>query len=352
MTINKHINQLLYTYDCVIIPDFGGFVTRYYPAEIQEGTYMFRPPSKRISFNERLKENDGLLAHYLSKQEGITYQEALQSIEISVRSWRRILESGNKITLEGVGKMYANAEGKIQFSPALDVNFLTSSYGLTIFRSPAISEDSMLTQNITNSAERSIKNLETRDKVYYSNAFSGIFRAALVLVPFGTVVFLALDSSKIFNSDSSKSSSAIMPGIELIQETLYTKNTIEEELPKSETQFVEEKDNAVEEAPKEIKRAEPVEVKEAVLAPVESPNTKITNSLAPFQIIVGAFVIEENAKALTQSLINAGFEAHILPKEGNFYKVSAGGFSSQNEARETLNRAKAEVNAEAWVRKM
>ncbi|MDA9349687.1 hypothetical protein N9R21_07960, partial [Polaribacter sp.] len=27
MTVEKYINELLYRYDCVIVPNFGGFIT-------------------------------------------------------------------------------------------------------------------------------------------------------------------------------------------------------------------------------------------------------------------------------------------------------------------------------------
>ena len=355
MTINEHISQLLFSYDCVIIPDFGGFVTRYYPAEIQEGTYMFRPPSKRVSFNARLKENDGLLAHYMSKQEDISYQEALQSIEISVRSWRRILESGNKITLEGIGKMYANAEGSIQFSAALDVNFLTTSYGLTIFRSPAISQDSYLQQNILQSAETSVNKLETRDKIYYTQAFSSMFRAALFLVPLGTIVFLALDSGDWLNRDSKNNTSAIIPGVELILDSTKKRDTLAttyEQKPQQTAKPTDEK--PVEIAPTENSTAQ-AEATPEVIKEIAAPNVENTASkqvaLAPYQIIVGAFGLEENAEALFISLKNAGFNPVMLPKEGNLYKVSAGGFNQSADAQPVLARVKAEVNAEAWVKK-
>ncbi|GCD80838.1 HU domain-containing protein [Schleiferia thermophila] len=209
MTINQHIIQLLYSYDCVIIPGFGGFVSKYFPAEIQEGTYMFRPPSKRISFNARLKENDGLLAHYISRKEGVSYQEAMQMIEISVRSWQRIIESGNKVTLEGIGKLYSDAEGNLQFSPALEANFLTSSYGLGMFRSPAITEESIVAQTIRKQAQIEGSVAESRNAtVLLTNFYSAMKVAAVLLVVF-TVVYIAYENSHYLSKNSTDSFSYI-----------------------------------------------------------------------------------------------------------------------------------------------
>ncbi|MFN2430356.1 MAG: hypothetical protein ABR574_10085, partial [Cryomorphaceae bacterium] len=34
--LDQYINELLYDYDCVILPQLGGFVTNYKPAQIDE----------------------------------------------------------------------------------------------------------------------------------------------------------------------------------------------------------------------------------------------------------------------------------------------------------------------------
>ena len=56
--IDKHINELLYNHDCVIVPEFGGFVTNYASAKIHPVQHTFTPPSKNIVFNKNLKNND------------------------------------------------------------------------------------------------------------------------------------------------------------------------------------------------------------------------------------------------------------------------------------------------------
>ena len=59
MSIFKHIVDLLYNNDCVILPGFGAFVLKNKSA-FRKGDEFF-PPSKYVSFNSMLKENDGLL---------------------------------------------------------------------------------------------------------------------------------------------------------------------------------------------------------------------------------------------------------------------------------------------------
>ena len=63
----QHIEALLLENDCVIIPDFGGFIAHYSPAKIDSDTGQFLPPCRTIGFNAQLILNDGLLTQsYMS----------------------------------------------------------------------------------------------------------------------------------------------------------------------------------------------------------------------------------------------------------------------------------------------
>ena len=44
MKIEEHISELLFEHDCVIVPDFGGFVCNYAPARIDPVKHLFEPP--------------------------------------------------------------------------------------------------------------------------------------------------------------------------------------------------------------------------------------------------------------------------------------------------------------------
>ena len=50
-TISKYISELLFLHDCVIIPEFGGFVGNNKSAVLNEITRTISPPSKEILFN-------------------------------------------------------------------------------------------------------------------------------------------------------------------------------------------------------------------------------------------------------------------------------------------------------------
>lgn len=47
----RHIEILLLENDCVIIPDFGGFIAHYQPARYIKEENLYLPPVRTIGFN-------------------------------------------------------------------------------------------------------------------------------------------------------------------------------------------------------------------------------------------------------------------------------------------------------------
>ena len=74
--IEPYISELLYLHDCVIIPNFGGFVGNKKSAVLNKNTHTVLPPSKEILFNKNLKVNDGLLISHLANKEKISNDQA------------------------------------------------------------------------------------------------------------------------------------------------------------------------------------------------------------------------------------------------------------------------------------
>ena len=60
MQLNQYISELLYRYECVVVPGLGAFLTHKVSAEIDAQAQVFSPPKKRLSFNEQLQQNDGV----------------------------------------------------------------------------------------------------------------------------------------------------------------------------------------------------------------------------------------------------------------------------------------------------
>lgn len=130
MNLANYINDLLFRYDCVIVPNFGGFITNKISASLNEETQTFIPPTKQIGFNVNLKHNDGLLANYIASEENISFEKANSIIDAKVFEWLTNLEN-ETIEIASIGKMNQNSERQLVFEPNASTNFLTDSFGLS-----------------------------------------------------------------------------------------------------------------------------------------------------------------------------------------------------------------------------
>ena len=130
ITLEKYIPELLFNLECLIIPDFGGFVTRTETAAFDEQNMSFRPPFRSISFNKNLVINDGSLIHHVMNTEKITYEQASIAIKYAVAKWNSTLIEKKRLEINGIGVFSLFTDQTIQFEPKIDVNFLIESFGL------------------------------------------------------------------------------------------------------------------------------------------------------------------------------------------------------------------------------
>ena len=78
--VEKYISELLFKHDCVIVPNFGGFVGNHQSAKLNSQTNVLYPPTKQILFNRDLITNDGLLVSYIANQESVSLEEAKEAV--------------------------------------------------------------------------------------------------------------------------------------------------------------------------------------------------------------------------------------------------------------------------------
>lgn len=339
-TIDKHISALLFHHECVVIPSFGAFITRQYAAEINPSTHMFRPGGKRLSFNGRINQNDGLLASQISKVEGISYNEAIESITISVRGWKRMLRSGKKIHLPRVGRLYMDSEGRLQFSPSLEVNYDAQSFGLNIFRAPSVQREAAIEQSIN-------KVIETHKKVK-STAFGykPMLRWAAVLAP---LIGLGIYAATAFGpKDAGLGDFASLVPF-LSKDTPQAKIEAVEpfQLPEIE---VSGTFDFTGQNPEEEQAVHETKEPAAIVPVVREVKKTVGSKANRFHIVVGSFKEEKNALEYVDMLQRAhGAQAYIAKGNSSFYRVAVEGFTARSKADKALPTIKAQINSAAWV---
>lgn len=137
MTVAQYIHDLLYRHDCVIVPNFGGFIAHPVGAVLHKTDHTFSPPTKQIAFNAHLKHNDGLLVNHIAKCENGSFGKASEKIATAVAGWEKQLQS-DPLILEKIGQLTLNDSRQIVFEPATDINYLMSSFGLAAVNVSAI----------------------------------------------------------------------------------------------------------------------------------------------------------------------------------------------------------------------
>lgn len=325
MKLELYVSQLLYRYQCVIIPGFGAFLTEIKSARLVEHANTFYPPYKSISFNTHLVNNDGLLTNAVSIFEKTTFEQATKIIENSVSEWQKELEKNKKMSFEDIGTFYKNNEGNLIFEPYLYINHLTDSFGLTPFVSPKVKR-----QNIT----PVIESIKVYDPIVLKKEVP-----VVVIVPKLSEIIPKIPSLKPKKYSYLKYAAVIAFGIGLT--TTYVK--IRNKNIVYETALIQKA--ALKKVDERIQQAT-----FTLNIPQEPLPLMVKVSKAPYHVVASAFKDLDKATTEVEILQIAGFESRILPvNEFGLHTVIYASFSNEAEANDFLQRIKKFYNPQAWL---
>lgn len=116
-TIIEHIEYLLTSHDCVVIPGWGALVAQYSDSRYNPVAGHIERPRRELGFNASVDHNDGLLAQSLVRREGVTYDEAMRQVGLSVSAFKRQLALGNEVPLGRLGYFHSTDGHRIEFTP-------------------------------------------------------------------------------------------------------------------------------------------------------------------------------------------------------------------------------------------
>lgn len=301
MQLPTYIADLLYRYECVIIPGFGAFLTRYKPASIDQNTNTFYPPSKVLSFNRQLQVNDGLLANYVASVEKCSYETALQKVRNFAAHLSSELNLGKTVLLSTIGEFSLNKEQAIQFEPAHKQNFNTAAFGLTDFVSPKISRKAEQTKAkpvIAISAERKTS------KPYLK--YAAVAAIALLATGFGGMKFYEGQVQEYNFAERQKANSLM--------------------------------ENQIQEATFVIENPLPV------------LNLQLPKKIGKYHVVAGAFRMEENADKKIEQLRDKGYSPmNIGTTRFGLHQVVYSSFKDRAEAVNMLYKIQNSENPDAWL---
>lgn len=315
MALTNYISDLLYRYECVLVPGFGAFLTQKHSAKVDAVTNVFLPPRKIISFNEQLRQNDGLLANHIVFTNNCTYSEAVDKINEYVATLKGKLVSGETVLVAKIGHFSLSNEGKLQFSPLEEVNYLTSAFGLQpAYKKPVLREEYKEVVAVLEEKTPIAFIPETRTKTKRS------------YLKYAAIAVVALGASAILGK-----------GYSVKMNDVVSNNKIEQ------LKLDEAKKISVQEA--SFFSINPIEVPEVVF------NVAVEKKqVGRYHIVAGAFRFEENADKKIAQLTEKGFSAKkIGQNKYGLHQVVYESIIDKQEALITLKSIKKSQNPNAWL---
>ena len=334
--IIEHIEYLLLQHDCVIIPDFGGFVLQTIPAEFFEESHLFTPAHKEIVFNPTLTHNDGLLIESYMQRYSLDFAKAQILVRKDVTEIKEHVDVFGELRLGSIG-LFFKEEERLIFMPAKhsDELFSVQSFGLPVFNFLPLSahQPSTISSVVTpwqenkNEVEPE-KTPVRKNNVVYSIPISRTFLRVTTALAAAILLFLFL-ATPISDVNKSSYSASFVP-----QEIMPKKTA--DEIVTDAFSFYNNGINQADPTGNEEKTS--VEYAAASDASVATPAVPTTTA-APATTASSATPTTSAAQAPPPSTAAAP-KATTSTKGGMRYYVIIGSFNTKGQAQSFINRQK------------
>lgn len=311
MRVEEYIKQLLYRYDCVIVPDFGAFVIQKHSSIYQSDSHKFTPPFRKVTFNKAIRNHDGLLAETIAKGESMDFESAKQKIKRFTADFESALKLDKKLEISKLGTFHLNEEEKLSFEPNQDVNFFMDSFGLDVFKVDRVSVSEEVT-DLEYKEDEKLKVLKPEHSSKESNSKPYLKYAAVGIIALGTIAFAGLYryNNYVISYNDSESQKA--------------ESLLQEKIQSAEFNYT--------------------------LTELPLNTTKLESLQPKYHVIAGAFRIEANAHKKVELLRKKGYDATLIGENSyGLHQVAFSSLKTRGEALAQLRKIKALGNPEAWL---
>lgn len=327
MKLENYISDLLYRYECVIVPDFGGFITSDYGSRINYNNHHFYPPYKKLSFNAYLKNNDGLLVNYIASVDQISFVDAAKWLKETVIEWNKKIER-EELYLSKIGTFQNNGEGKLHFEPDLVENYLTSSFGLSNIVSKTIDREVVKVVQkkglvkplpiVEKEAEVTSSTAANLDQIIVSKKGNPILRVLPEITKYAAAAAIAVTLFGLGNN--------------------FYQQKLQEEFIAATQQHQQQTEQNIQEATFIISN------------PLPTITLHVAKESKNFHVIAGAFRNIENAERQVEQLKKLGYDAHIVgANKWDLTQVAYESYSTMEDATKALTQILNNVDDQAWV---
>ncbi|MBR2113220.1 MAG: SPOR domain-containing protein [Prevotella sp.] len=341
--IQRHIEILLLSHDCVIVPGFGGFIAHHVDARYDKDDRLWLPPYRTLGFNPQLTLNDSLLVQSYVEAYDLSYPDALRQIESEVEELKGILHTEGEYELDSVGTLSVNIDGNYEFEPCEAGILSPDVYGLADFSFRRLKDVEPLAETTplyvseekNESPSPALLDFTDGEEEYESRAvvikISWVRNAIAIAAAIACFFLLA---TPVANSDLGTKTMSQLQG-----------NILYKLMPKDSNmtpaQPVEMKEVA---SNKDVK-----EVKEVKVA----DNVNSIEKKDSYCIVLASQVKRNNAEDFIEQVKKRGITDARINIDNGTLRVICGGYDNQSDAYNHLNKIASDIEfADAWVYKI
>ncbi|MDR1743405.1 MAG: SPOR domain-containing protein [Dysgonamonadaceae bacterium] len=314
----SHIEFLLHSHNCVIVPGFGGFVVNYTPARY-DGLSVVETPKSELVFNRELTHNDGLLAESYMKTDKVSFDAATLKIKQAVNELHQQLDERKSISAGDLGSFSIDSALRLVYTPGAFIR--PELFGLT----KATLKPIIQIQPLIKEDDKPVARKVALRNIGIGAAVAAVITAIMFIFPInGEKLNLQtarmLFESGLFGHHANKcANSSPVP--------LETVNPVVTKTPEAE--------NIIPEAPSSV------------------PETIIPEDSPKYYVVMGVFETVTKAQKVSAMLNADGFsEVHILKRYGRQHIYTAS-FSNKEEAQAYVKNIRTNHRAyrDAWILK-
>lgn len=338
--LSRHIEILLLDNDCVIVPNFGGFMAHHRPAEYVNTSGLFYPPQRTLGFNSQLRLNDSLLAQSYVEAYDISYPEAVKRIENDIAEIKQIIAIEGEYEFHGIGTVKKNTDEVYDFIPCTAGLLTPNLYALNSFSIDAITEEQATAEEEQPTAKQDCEKTIIGKKLTGSMV-RNILAAAMILLLF---VF----SSMPAGLGSNKVMTCSVLDTEFITTFIKANTPFTGNTPSANTSGQQ---NPTEQQHIAIKTdSTPADTASTVV--VANKQAAHTEPMG-YVIVLASKVAKHGAEEFIAKLDKAGLKDARLQERGSMRKVVYGNYPTEESAYNALQtlRKTSAFFTEAWISK-
>ena len=197
--IIKAISELLYDHECVIVPEFGAFISKETPAVLDYVNHRLTPPSKEVAFNGQLITDDGLLIGYIAKKQDVSMTAAAKQVHDFASQSLAVIDASGVLRLDGMGVLSRVTSRDYVFRLDDSLNLFGGAFCLTTIQAQPIYRrdtykqiaEQIATDQKVKNTRMTVHDEVKQDKPHHVNRYNyKWFRAAAYSMMIAMVLFL------------------------------------------------------------------------------------------------------------------------------------------------------------------